>query len=157
MSKTHLLNSSGGLTKALDPTLEVTPDTGPKFEAPPAPGESADFPTVHAHLAEVMRRVVAIDDAAFADLFNRGQIMPPETRATTECMRGAVAMYDAAAAAAADAPVNSMLVSAVNLLDQIIGVQVDPKAVQLFGEIRAFVETARMSLEFQPSAEAEPD
>lgn len=155
MKKTTLMNSSGApLAKAVEPGLEVVPDTGPKFEAPPALGVSADFPTVHAHAIEVMRRVVAIDDAAFADLFNRGQIMPPETRAATECMRGAIAMYENAAAVAAEAPVNAMLVQAVTRLDDIIGVQVDPRAVQMFGEIRAFVDTARMSLEFhQPVAE----
>lgn len=122
------------------------------FEAPEPPGPGAAFRTVHAHAVEVMRRVVKVDDAAFSELFNQGQIMPPETRVTTECMRGAIAMYDHAAELAAKAPIPAMLAQALAKVDAAMAQPADEDhavAGQLLSEARALIELARMAFDFQ--------
>jgi hypothetical protein len=123
------------------------------FNAPEAPAADATFFTVHGHMAEVMRRIVAIDDASFQELALAGAILPAETREATECMRGAVAMYELAAAAAAAAPVAVMIQQAIAKIDAANAVAADDDPEIRSNHLtvgRSLLSTALLAMDFQP-------
>lgn len=152
MTKSTLLAGAGiagaalALATAQNKPVIMAEDTGPMFEAPEPPEDGATFPTVHGHLADVVRTVVANDDATFSADFNKGVIYPPEARAATEVMRGALRMYEVAAGAAASAPVPAMLRQAVIEMDR-----------GDLAKARTLIESGMLALDFQqpPAAPVE--
>lgn len=158
MTKSTLLTGAGiaGAAMALAASqtkpVVMAEDTGPMFEAPEPPEDGATFPTVHGHLADVVRTVVANDDATFSADLNKGVIYPPEARAATEVMRGALRMYEIAAGAAANAPVPAMLRQALVKLDAALekaGFTEGTVGAVRFKEVRTLVESGMLALDFQ--------
>lgn len=146
--KTLANNASGAAlaaSGALEPEFK-TPEAK-KFETPATPpgySDAVPWPTAHAYLADVMREVVKVDDAALSELFNKGVILEPEARAATEAQRAALKVYDAARDAAAALPVAALLRQAHDAFDA------DPALA------KKLLVTAAIALDFQSHPEA-PD